>query len=300
MRQAVESVIRQSYRHLQIIIADDASRDGSIEEIQNLKAEYPFVELLLFAENKGNCAAFNAAFKLAKGDFVIDFATDDVMLPNRIEKQVQLFERLDPSVGVVFTDATYIDEKGEFLRNHFEYLLRKRLVTTVPEGDVYRDLLSTYFIPGPTMMVRREVFIAMGGYDEALAYEDFDFWVRSSRNFGYAYLNERLTYIRKSKLSMSAGWYVPGDKQLHSTYLVCRKAQLLNRDEDDQKALIKRVRYEFRQSVLSENYPEASEFFSMLKALNGVRVGDSLLSFANRNKIRLSLWRKLYHSMRFS
>jgi hypothetical protein len=99
---------------------------------------------------------------------------------------------------------------------------------------------------------------------------------------------------------MSAGWYVPGDKQLHSTYLVCRKAQLLNRDEDDQKALIKRVRYEFRQSVLSENYPEASEFFSMLKALNGVRVGDSLLSFANRNKIRLSLWRKLYHSMRFS
>lgn len=300
MRQAVESVINQSYRHLQIIIADDASHDGSIEEIQNLKAAYPFLELLLLAENKGNCAAFNAAFKLVKGDFVIDFATDDVMMPDRIEKQVQLFADLDRSVGVVFTDAIYINEKGDFLRNHFEYLLGKKLIRTIPQGDVYRDLLSTYFIPGPTMMVRREVFVALGGYDEGLTYEDFDFWVRSSRNFRYAFLNERLTYIRKSKLSMSAGWYVPGDQQLHSTYLVCRKAQLLNRDENDQRALIKRVRYEFRQSVLSENYSEASEFFSMLEELNGVHIIDLLLSFANRNRIQLSMLRKLYHGVRFS
>ncbi|MDH4090270.1 MAG: hypothetical protein OEV24_07375, partial [Cyclobacteriaceae bacterium] len=97
-----------------------------------------------------------------------------------------------------------------------------------------------------------------------------------------------------------AGWYVPGDQQLHSTYLVCRKAQLLNRDENDQRALIKRVRYEFRQSVLSENYSEASEFFSMLEELNGVHIIDLLLSFANRNRIQLSMLRKLYHGVRFS
>ncbi len=88
----------------------------------------------------------------------------------------------------------------------------KSLISHIPQGDVYRDMLTTYFIPGPTMMIRREVFAALGGYDESLSYEDFDFWVRSSRIYRYAFLNERLTSIRKLKSSMSTGWYVPGDQ----------------------------------------------------------------------------------------
>ncbi len=189
VRQAVESVIHQSYTPLQIIVADDCSNDGSVAEIQKLKVEYPFLELLLLPENFGNCKAFNKAYKLVKGEFVIDFATDDIMLPDRIEKQVQYFEKCDPKVGVVFTDATYINEKGEFLRNHFEYLFHKNLIRHIPQGDVYRDILSTYFIPGPTMMVRREVLDRLGGYDEELTYEDFDFWVRSAHEYHYVFLD---------------------------------------------------------------------------------------------------------------
>lgn len=179
VREAVVSVVGQTYKNLQVIVADDNSNDGSVSEIQKLKAEYPFLEILLLTHNVGNCKAFNSAFKLAKGKFIIDFATDDVMMPDRIEKQVLYFEQSDQHVGVVFTDATYIDEAGKFIRNHFPYLLKKKLITHIPQGDVYRDVLSTYFIPGPTMMVRREVLDFLGGYDEELTYEDFDFWVRS-------------------------------------------------------------------------------------------------------------------------
>lgn len=300
VRQAVESVIQQSYSPLQIIVADDASKDGSTLEIQKLKAEYPFLELLLLPVNVGNCKAFNSAFKLVKGDYVIDFATDDVMMPDRIEKQVQFFKSVDRTVGIVFTDAIYINEEGKLIRNHFEYLIRKRLISRIPQGDVYRDVVSTYFIPGPTMMVRREVFDVLAGYDEALTYEDFDFWVRSARYYRYAFLNEQLTCIRKVRQSMSTGWYIPGDKQLYSTYLVCKKAQHLNRDEGDKQALIKRVRYEFRQSVLSENYSEATLFYSLLEELKGVRFGDLILLFVNQYRVPLSAWRKVYHKVRFS
>ena len=93
VREAVESVLNQSYKNIQVIIADDASTDNSIEEIHSLKATYAPVELLLFSKNLGNCKAFNEALKLAKGEFVIDFATDDVMMSDRIEKQVAFFER---------------------------------------------------------------------------------------------------------------------------------------------------------------------------------------------------------------
>lgn len=300
VRKAILSVIHQSYSPIQIIVADDCSTDGSVAEIHQLKMEHPLLELVLLPQNVGNCKAFNAAYKLAKGEFVIDFATDDIMMPGRIEKQVRFFETIDRSTGVVFTDATYIDEKGEFLRNHFEYLLKKKLISNIPQGDVYRDVLARYFIPGPTMMVRREVLDHMGGYDEELTYEDFDFWVRSARSFHYAFLNERLTLIRKSGQSMSASWYVPGDKQLHSTYLVCRKAQKLNRDQADQQALIKRVRYEFRQSVLSGNYPEAELFLELLKELNGVHAGDIILNVAKYYRIPLSGLRRWYHRLRYS
>jgi glycosyltransferase involved in cell wall biosynthesis len=300
VREAVVSVLNQSYKNIQVIVADDASTDNSIEEINKLKAQYSTIELLLLPKNIGNCRAFNEALKLARGEFIIDFATDDLMMLNRVEKQVAFFESLDSTVGLVYTDAEYIDEDGKFIRNHFEYLFHKGLLSHVPQGDVYREVLTTYFIPGPTMMVRREVFAALNGYDESLSYEDFDFWVRSSRIYRYAFLNERLTSIRKLKTSMSTGWYVPGDRQLHSTYLICKKAHQLNRDKGDELALITRVRYEFRQSVLSGNHEEASLFFDLLKELNGVRLAERMLKLLHRSGIPLAPLRKVYHWIRYS
>ncbi|MBA4058722.1 MAG: glycosyl transferase, partial [Marivirga sp.] len=288
IRQAVESVIHQSYRPLQIIVTDDGSRDGSVREIQKLTDEYPFLEALILTVNSGNCKAFNRAYKLVKGEFVVDFATDDVMMPNRIEKQVEFFQRQNENVGVVFTDATYINEQGTFIRDHFEYLFRKHLISKIPVGNIYREVVSTYFIPGPTMMSKKIVLDTLNGYDEELTYEDFDFWVRSARIYDYAFLNEKLTCIRKVSRSMSTGWYVPGDKQLHSTYLVCRKVQQLNRNEGDKQALIKRIRYEFRQSVISGNFLEGNLFYDFLKELDGIRITDRIIYYINKKRIPLS------------
>jgi glycosyltransferase involved in cell wall biosynthesis len=296
---AVDSVLRQTYPHIELIIADDASTDESREVIKRIHAQHPDIRIMLSDVNRGNCTAFNAAFRETKGAFVVDFAADDLMHPERIEKQVRKFEELDESYGVVFTDAEYIDENGVLLHRHYDTLREKGLLKHVPEGDVYRDVLSRYFIASPTMLIRRAVLDAIGGYDETLAYEDFDFWVRSARFFKYAFLNEPLTRIRRTGRSMSTGWYKKGDPQLHSTYLVCRKALSLCRDGEDRAALIRRARYELRQSVLSDNRTEANHFLELLEELDAVSSADRLFGIMRKSGLPLKWVRKVYHSIRF-
>lgn len=299
VEEAVLSVLNQTYPNIEIIVADDASQDGSPEKIRKLNETYPELKMLLFTENRGNCKTFNDALKQTSGDFVIDFSTDDVMISDRIEKQVNLFSKLDQSYGVVFTDATTIDGKGKILRHHYEYLFKEGLLKTIPEGDVYRYVLTTYFIASPTMMVKKAVFDKLGGYDEALAYEDFDFWVRSARYFKYAFLNERLTLIRRIPHSLSTGWYKKGDKQVHSTYLVCRKAVELSSSNEDIAALIHRIRYELKQAVFSNYRYEAGLFYSLLKESRAVKSADTFLFYLSRINFPLSWLRRLYLAIRY-
>ncbi|HEY8936229.1 MAG TPA: glycosyltransferase [Cyclobacteriaceae bacterium] len=292
--EAIESVIKQTYTNLQIIIVDDASADNSVAEIQKVVDKNPFIEFIALDKNHGNCKAFNIGWSRAKGDFIIDFACDDIMLPDRIKRQVEFFQALDADYGVIFTDAVYVNEERKFLYNHIENLRHKKLLTHVPQGDVYTELISTYFISSPTMMVRREVLESLHGYDETLAYEDFDFWIRSSRLYKYAFLDEKLTLVRKSNASMSTGWYKPGDPQLHSTYLICLKIRQLNRNVEENESLIKRVRYELRQSVFSSNRKEAKLFFELLAELNDVNLMDRIIYWLGKISFPLAYVHKTF------
>ena len=99
------------------------------------------------------------------------------------------------------------------------------------------------------MMMRRAVFEKLGGYDESLAYEDFDFWVRSSRYFKYCYSAEPLVKRRIVRSSLGQRQYSTGSKQLRSTLKVCEKAYSLNKTSEENDALKKRIRYEMRQAL---------------------------------------------------
>jgi glycosyltransferase involved in cell wall biosynthesis len=298
--EALDSVKAQTYSNIEIIIVDDGSTDKSVKLIEEWISQNPQAHFLNLRNNNGYCKAFNLALREAKGEYIIDFATDDIMVPERVAEQVSFFQTLDDSYGVTFTDAEYIDKNGKLLRSHFSYLLNKKLLTRIPEGDVYADVLNAYFIPSPTTMARASVLKSLGGYDENLVYEDFDFWVRSSRKFKYAYLPKNLMKIRRNINSMSSGWYKKGDTQLYSTYLVCRKALYLNQTEQERKALVWRLKYELRQSVFSENKKEAGLFYEMLKEMNSTQLTDTLLYRLGKFNLPLSPLRKLYHRVRYA
>lgn len=244
VREALQSVLDQTYAYIELIVVDDGSTDGSREVIAEFVAQYPQIIFLPSAVNQGNCRAFNTGLRKATGEYVIDFAADDRLVPTRIERGVALMEaHLD--CGVQFSDATIIDAEGKVLGFHSDRFPH----VTIPQGKIFKDILSRYFINSPTMMIRKSVLDALDGYDESLAYEDFDFWVRSSPRTLYRYIPEPLVQRRVLPTSMGKQQYARRSAQQHSTFRVCEKALALCAYAEDFAALKKRVRFELRKSL---------------------------------------------------
>ncbi len=200
----------------------------------------------------GHCKTFNKALKLAKGKFIIDLAADDILLPNSVEKGVNHLTKMGETYGVFFADAVHIDTKGSEVGKHitssFFYL------GNVPQGNIYRNLLSKYFISPPTMIFRKSLLDKLDGYNEALSYEDFDIWVRSSRVTNYCYLPEITVKKRLHSGSTSAKQYVKNSAMLISTLEVCKTAYKLNRTKIEDLALLKRIGFEAKMALISSNY----------------------------------------------
>jgi len=267
IREALESVFAQTYSNIELIIADDASTDDSIRCIEEV-CKGKVVTIISNNTSIGNCRTFNEAFKLAKGKYIIDFALDDRMYSERIRKQVDFFETYDQSTGVVFGNVDVINESGILLYNHyprFNHPTNKG----IPEGYVFEYVLSYYYINPVSMMLRREVLEDLNGYDETLSYEDFDFWIRSSAKYKYAYLPDLLSSKRIVTHSLSSAFSKRNQEHMfESTLRVCKKAWWLCKNDEDIKALVKRCRYELKQSVRYGYKNVSNEYLQMLKEID--------------------------------
>jgi len=242
--EALQSVLDQTYAPIELIVMDDGSTDGSREVIADFVGRNPAITFLPSVTNRGNCRTFNEGLRSSTGVYVIDLSADDRLLPDRVRRGVSLMES-KPECGVQFSDAELIDEEGTIVGLHSKRFPH----ATIPQGWIFRDILSRYFINSPTMMIRKSLLDSLGGYDEALAYEDFDFWVRSSPLTQYAYIPDALVQRRVLPASMGKQQHSRMSIQQQSTFKVCEKALALCKDERDREALKTRVVYEFRRSL---------------------------------------------------
>ena len=278
LREALDSILAQTYPHLEVWLVDDASTDGSPAILREYAAQHPAWQLLLLTDNVGNCRAFNQAFRQSRGEYVIDFATDDMLLPARVAQQVAAFNAAGPEVGVVYSNAELIDEAGHFLALHHRPDGRGGLVPAPASGWVLAEVLRRYFISTPTMMMRRACLAALGGYDETLAYEDFDFWVRASRDWQFCYLDAVTTRKRKHPRSMSSRAYRRHDPFLMSTIRVCEKALALVRTPEERAALATRLRWEMLQAVRRRRPAEAQALAQLLRQTARLTLKDRALA----------------------
>ncbi len=273
----LNSVNNQSYKNIELIIIDDCSQDSSVEKIRTWiatvqqKIAEQNIRFIALSENIGNCKAFNMALKLAKGKYVIDLATDDILLPQCIEKQVLQFEQLTENYAVVFANAIYIDKNSNTLHKHH------KTNEIVADGDIYAKIVAHSFICTPTMMMRKTVLDALQGYDESLSYEDFDFWIRSSRNYLYSYIDEIIVQKRILKQSLGTQFYTKNAyKHLESTLRVCHKIAILNRNSLENKALAHRIRYHIRLCCYTNNYSLVSDYHNLLQKVTEIKILDKI------------------------
>jgi glycosyltransferase involved in cell wall biosynthesis len=281
VEEAINSVLHQSYENIEIIAIDDCSSDNTQMILRDLDQRYTQVRVILLDTNVGNCRAFNLGLSRVQGDFIIDLAADDVLLPDRIRDGIHEFNKYGPEYGVNFSDAAYINSSGDITGYHYKRDRNGRLISTIPEGNIYRDLLARYFICTPTMMTRKSVYDQLEGYDEALYYEDFDFWIRSGKITKYCYTDKVLVKKRVLDDSLSAKQYQSNSQLLRSTYKVCLKAEKMNESDEDRQALVQRVRYEFRKALLSGNREIAYHFSNLLKRNMDPGVLKLILSSVN-------------------
>ena len=282
VRAALDSIVAQTYAPLEVWLVDDASTDESPAILREYAARHPAWHLRLLPANVGNCRAFNLAFRASRGEFVVDFATDDVLLPARLTQQVAALRAAGPAVGVVYSNAELIDEHGQPLGLHHRPDGRGGLRPRPASGWVFAEVLRRYFINTPTMLMRRACLEQLGGYDEALAYEDFDFWVRASRTWQFLYLDAVTTRKRKHPRSMSRRAYRRHDPYLTSTIRVCEKALALVRTPDERAALATRLRWELRQAVRRHRPVEARTLYALLRQTARPTPADRLLAAWSR------------------
>lgn len=261
VEEAIQSVWDQEYPNVELIIVDDASSDGSKDVIKK-KTDGSSVKFISLEQNVGNCKAFNLGWIESSGSFIIDLAADDVLLPGRISLGVESLAH--SKIGVHFTDCMLLNEQGTELGNFYSIDYSGLTKESVPQGDVYKDLIQTHFISAPTMMIRKEVLEDLNGYDERLSYEDFDFWIRSSRNWEYGF-SERVL-VKKRVLADSHGRSQFQKKNRHqkSTLEVCKKIKELNKTPEENRALRKRCLYEIKQSLKLRNYSLIPSFFRLM------------------------------------
>ena len=182
--EALNSVINQTYTNIELLIADDCSSDNSAGVIQDWLKNHPNVYFLANEKNLGNTKTFNQLAKKAKGAFIIDLAADDLLLPNCIEKQIVTFQNSKyKNLGIVYGNLIEIDEKGDFIKNYYTE-------EDKPEsGDIYKMVVGRVTkICSVSSMIKKTVLEKLEYYDEDLAYEDLDLWLRASRVYDFEYI----------------------------------------------------------------------------------------------------------------
>jgi len=189
VKQAIDSLLEQSYSNIEIYIIDDGSTDDSkeiildYEELENVR--------IIFQKNKGLNATNNVALKLARGKYIMRLDADDYLAPNAIEKLVEAIES-DSEIALVFPDYFNVDKHGEPLnqvqRHNF---------------DANVSLLDQP-AHGACTLISVDILRKVGGYDEEFTRQDgYDLWLKISHLYTVRNVNEPLFFYRQHGKSIT-------------------------------------------------------------------------------------------------
>jgi glycosyltransferase involved in cell wall biosynthesis len=186
LKEAIQSVLDQTYADYEIIVLDDGSTDntrGVVNASSDNRIGY------VFQQNHGRPNVRNHALSLVRGRYIAFVDSGDVLLPTRLEKQVARLEK-EPGFGMVYTSAICTDEQGKLIS--FVY-------KATASGWMYRQVafygpLATIF---PTVMIRADVLSQVGGFDGKMErFEDADMWRRVAKRYPILPMPEPLCIVR--------------------------------------------------------------------------------------------------------
>jgi glycosyltransferase involved in cell wall biosynthesis len=186
---ALDSVFAQTYPHFELIVVNDGSTDATFETLTEYQKKYTFK--VIHQENQKLPSSLNNGFAVAVGDYLTWTSSDNLMEPEMLATLVNALDR-DPKVGLVYADCHLMNDAGQDLGRY-----------NMPDYDYY--LLMHTNLVHCCFLYRRECQRQVGDYDPEFIYgEDWEYWIRLSRQFAMKHIPESLYWYRVHKSSMTS------------------------------------------------------------------------------------------------
>lgn len=163
LREAVDSVLAQSYANVELIVLDDGSTDDTPAILSSYGERFHWES----HTNRGQSATLNKGWAMANGEIISYLSADDALVPEAVEVAVALLNQ-QPEVVMAYGDYLLIDKQGRPLQK-----------VSAPEFNYKKMVAEIEVQPGPGVFFRKEVFDRIGGWDQTLRQiPDFEYWLR--------------------------------------------------------------------------------------------------------------------------
>src|SRR5216683_7251951 len=190
---AVESILAQTYRQIEVIVVDDGSKDDTLPRLK----QYGDRIRVVSQANAGPAAARNRGIAMAQGELIAFLDSDDLWLSTKIERQVALLQRAGESVPCCLSNIMMKWNSGD--RASFDIALLKPPAEQGVWLNVDEVLATRFVLFNQGIVIRRKVLEKIGGFDESIRYlEDVEFPLRLSLEGPWAFIQTPLVIWRES------------------------------------------------------------------------------------------------------
>ena len=192
VKDAVASILNQTYRNLELIIIEDGSTDNSIQELESIKDDR--IKLVKNGVNRGQIYTRNLGLKLAKGEYIGMFDADDIAYPDKFKLQINFLEK-NEDYGMIGSWAKFIDEDGKRLRGSWKLRAKPDMIPSIM-------LFKNYFLQ--SAVVYRKDCISKHSFKEGFEIaEDYIIWLEIIEKYKTWNLQKYLVDYRIHKGSIT-------------------------------------------------------------------------------------------------
>jgi len=211
IEKPIRSVLDQTYEDFMLIIVDDCSNDDTESVVRSICDDRLVYHRL--SENMGAAGARNEGVRLSRTEFIAFHDSDDIWLPDKLEKQMNYMDT-HPDAGMVYGRMRVIAPEKT-------YEFPNEAISGDLEGNLYPWLLRRNTIGAPVMLMKKNHFEEIGGFDVSLrCLEDWEFATRFSRKFEIGYIDDVLmeTFFSEGGVSKNTGGYYMARCKMLSLY----------------------------------------------------------------------------------
>jgi len=216
VKEAMQSVLNQTFVDLELVIVDDTSTDQTTQAVEGFKDKR--IRYHRNSENIGITKNWNKSVELARGEYIVVFHDDDLMLPENIARKTDILDK-NTNVGMVCSSAQIIDGQGN-ISGFWDVHRGVEKNNIIENGYLcFKKLfLGVNFICAPSVMARKECFDRLGRFDVRLPFtSDWEMWMRICLFYDLAYIAEPLIKCRLHSTNVS-NQYVGSGRELEQEY----------------------------------------------------------------------------------